>query len=106
MLNENREVVPVMLRLVPVLLLIRYLSEQCNMTSYYAKQDMCSVNSCSDTQETIEDLLDFDFILSNSIDNNSLYLEDNESKVKREPVSASQEPLPDTNSEIIKIKQL
>lgn len=81
-------------------------SEQCNMTSYYAKQDMCSVNSCSDTQETIEDLLDFDFILSNSIDNNSLYSEDNESKVKREPVSASQEPLPDFHSTFMDIPDI
>ncbi|VDI70812.1 uncharacterized protein LOC143064238 [Mytilus galloprovincialis] len=79
-------------------------TEQCNLA--FGKQDLCSANLCLDTQETIEDLLDFDFILSNSIENNSLYPEDNESKVKREPMSSAQDPLPDFHSTFMDIPDI
>lgn len=73
-------------------------SDQCNMA--FSKVDTCSAN-----QDTIEDLLDFDFILSNSIENNSLYPEE-ESKVKREPISGTQEPLPDFHSTFLDIPDI
>lgn len=56
-------------------------------------------------QELYDDLLDLDFILSNTMDNNiSLYQDDTRTKVKQEP--DMQESLPDFNSSFLDIPDI
>ncbi|OWF48856.1 Krueppel-like factor 1 [Mizuhopecten yessoensis] len=68
---------------------------------------------CSPMQqnEIYDDLLDFDFILSNTMDNGSLdcttlYPEDNGQKIKREPLGVNADTLPDFHSTFMDIPDI
>ena len=60
---------------------------------------------CSDARDAYDELLDFDFILSNTVENQSLYPEDNEHKIKQEQIM-SPETLPDFHSTFLDIPDI
>lgn len=62
--------------------------------------------NCERLQDTYDELLDFDFILANTMDNTSMYPEDTGLKIKNEPMSASPDPLPDFHSTFLDIPDI
>ncbi|KAK3091599.1 hypothetical protein FSP39_021065 [Pinctada imbricata] len=60
---------------------------------------------CSEARDTYDELLDFDFILSNTMENQSLYPEDNGHKIKQEQI-LSPESLPDFHSTFLDIPDI
>ncbi|XP_060065332.1 Kruppel-like factor 2 [Ylistrum balloti] len=84
-------------------------------TANTSPQRMNTPTTCSPSpaqNEIYDDLLDFDFILSNTMDNGSLdnnttlYPEDNGQKVKREPLSVNADTLPDFHSTFMDIPDI
>lgn len=80
-------------------------------SSQQNKPPSSAISPCSPTQgEIYDDLLDFDFILSNTVDNGtldsmSMYPEDNGQKIKRE-LGVTGEPLPDFHSTFMDIPDI
>lgn len=63
--------------------------------------------NCERLQDAYDELLDFDFILANTMDNTSMYPEDTGLKIKNEPMSsASPDPLPDFHSTFLDIPDI